>query len=496
MAPVLSCFQGPVLSTVEGMEETSSVDSRTRLLLRQLPSVDELLQEPSIRELIQAAVPRWAIVEAVRDVLERWRQILAAGQSGSVQTDPPSRAALVAEAREAAQRLDRPALRRLINATGVVIHTNLGRAPLAEAAIERVVEVAQGYSNLEYDLERGDRGSRQAHVEWLLCRLSCAEAALAVNNNAAAVLLAINTLAEGKEVIVSRGELVEIGDSFRIPDIMRRAGGILREVGTTNRTYLRDYEEAISGATGMLLKVHTSNFRILGFAADVAVAELARLAKQSGLPVVEDVGSGALLDLSGVGLSKEPLPSESLRAGADLVTFSGDKLLGGPQAGLIVGKRLLVERLRRNPLARAVRIDKLTLAALEATLRLCLDERRAFSQIPVLRALAIPLQEIDQRARRLCDQIATLASGRLEVTVIDGTSEVGGGALPLEAIPTRLVAVQAPGLTAQVLEGRLRRTDPPVMVRIKDDQVLLDPRTVSEGELDELVKLVASVAAT
>lgn len=458
--------------------------------------MDELLQEPSIRDLIQTTVPRWAIVEAVRDVLERWRQIVAAGQSGSVQADPPSRAALVAEAREAAQRLDRPALRRLINATGVVIHTNLGRAPLAEAAIERVVEVAQGYSNLEYDLERGDRGSRQAHVEWLLCRLTGAEAAFAVNNNAAAVLLAINTLAEGKEIIVSRGELVEIGDSFRIPDIMRRAGGILREVGTTNRTYLRDYEGAISGATGMLLKVHTSNFRILGFAADVAVAELARLGKQSGLPVVEDVGSGALLDLSGVGLSKEPLPSESIRAGADLVTFSGDKLLGGPQAGLIVGKRLLVERLRRNPLARAVRIDKLALAALEATLRLCLDEARAFSRIPVLRALATPLQEIDQRARRLCDQIAKLASGHLEVSVIDGTSEVGGGALPLEAIPTRLVAVQAPDLTAQVLEGRLRRTDPPVMVRIKDDQVLLDPRTVSEGELDELAKLVASVAAT
>ncbi len=458
--------------------------------------MDELLQEPSIRELLQTAVPRWAIVEAVRDVLERWRQIMAAGQSGSVKTDLPSRAALVAEAREAAQRLDRPALRRLINATGVVIHTNLGRAPLAEAAIERVVEVAQGYSNLEYDLERGDRGSRQAHVEWLLCRLSSAEAALAVNNNAAAVLLAINTLAEGKEVIVSRGELVEIGDSFRIPDIMRRAGGILREVGTTNRTYLRDYEGAISGATGMLLKVHTSNFRILGFAADVSVAELARLGKQSGLPVVEDVGSGALLDLSRVGLSKEPLPSESIRAGADLVTFSGDKLLGGPQAGLIVGKRLLVERLRGNPLARAVRIDKLTLAALEATLRLCLDEARAFSGIPVLRALATPLQEIDQQARRLCDQIAKLASGRLEVSVIDGTSEVGGGALPLEAIPTRLVAVQTPDLTAQVLEGRLRRTDPPVMVRIKDNQVLLDPRTVSEGELDELAKLVASVAAT
>ncbi len=476
------------------MGRMASVDDRTRILLRQLPSVDELLQEPSIQELIQTAVPRWAVVEAIREVLERWRRMLASGPPGPAQPDPPSKPDLVAEAREVAQRRDRPALRRLINATGVVVHTNLGRAPLADAAIERVVEVAQGYSNLEYDLERGDRSSRQAHIEWLLCRLTGAEAAFAVNNNAAAVLLAINTLAEGKEVIVSRGQLVEIGDSFRIPDIMRRAGGILREVGTTNRTYLRDYEGAIGPQSAMLLKVHPSNFRILGFAAAVPVAELAALGRQRGLPVVEDVGSGALLDLSQIGLPKEPLPSESIRDGADLVTFSGDKLLGGPQAGLIVGKRPLVERLRRNPLARAVRIDKLTLAALEATLRLCLDEGRAFSRIPVLRALAMPIQEVDRRARRICEQIATLGFGHLEASVIDGVSEVGGGALPLEAIPTRLVAVRAPRLTAQVLEARLRRTDPPVMVRIKDGHLLLDPRTVSEEELEEMAKLVASAA--
>ncbi|MDD5559350.1 L-seryl-tRNA(Sec) selenium transferase [Candidatus Methylomirabilis sp.] len=469
------------------------MDNRARLLLRQLPSVDEILQEPSIRETVQT-LPRWAVIEAIREVLERWRRMITTGQSESTPADLPSRAALVAEAQRIALRLNRPALRRLINATGVVIHTNLGRAPLAEVGIERMVEVARGYSNLEYDLERGDRGSRQAHVERLLCRLTGAEAALAVNNNAAAVLLAINTLAEGKEVIVSRGELVEIGDSFRIPDIMRRAGGILREVGTTNRTYLRDYEDAIGTASAMLLKVHTSNFRIQGFASQVPIALLASLGEKTGLPVVEDVGSGALVDLSQLGLSKEPMPSESIRAGADLVTFSGDKLLGGPQAGLIAGKRLLVEKLRRNPLARAVRIDKLTLAALEATLRLYLDEGQAFSHVPVLRALAMPLQEIEQRAERLCDRIATLASGHLEVSVIEGTSEVGGGALPLESIPTRLVAVQAAHLTAPVLEGRLRRTDPPVMVRIKDDRIILDPRTVLEDELDTLANLVASVA--
>jgi L-seryl-tRNA(Ser) seleniumtransferase len=453
-----------------------------------------MLQDPSIRELMES-VPRWAVVEAVREVMDRWRGILAAGPTGSSETDPPPKAALIAEAREAARRRDRPALRRLINATGVIVHTNLGRAPLPEAAIGRIVEVARGYSNLEYDLERGGRRSRQAHVEWLLCRLTGAEAALAVNNNAAAVLLAINTLAEGKEVVVSRGELVEIGDSFRIPDIMRRAGGILKEVGTTNRTYLTDYEAAIGEATAMLLKVHPSNFRVLGFAADVPVGELGALGRRRGLAVVQDVGSGALLDLSQVGLPKEPLPSESIRAGADLVTFSGDKLLGGPQAGLIVGKRSLVERLRLNPLARALRIDKLTLAALEATLRLFLDEARARSDIPVLRALAMPLQEVGRRAGRLCERIATLASGQLDVSVVSGNSEVGGGALPLESIPTRLVALRAPHLTAQVIEGRLRRTDPPVMVRIKDDKVLLDPRTVMEEELEELATLVASVAA-
>jgi L-seryl-tRNA(Ser) seleniumtransferase len=475
------------------MEGTIVVEHRTRLLLRQLPSVDELLQEPEIRELTES-VPRWAVVGAVREVLDRWRRLLTDEQAGMRRLEAPSREALVSEARQEARRRDRPALRRLINATGVIVHTNLGRAPLAAAALERVIDTARGYSNLEFDLDRGDRGSRQAHLEWLLCRLTGAEAAFAVNNNAAAVLLATNTLAQGREIVVSRGELVEIGDSFRIPDIIHRAGGILREVGTTNRTYLRDYEEAIGPPSGVLLKVHTSNFRILGFATDVPVAELAALGRRRGLPVVEDVGSGAVLDLSRIGLTREPRPAESIRAGADLVTFSGDKLLGGPQAGLIVGKRSLVELLRRNPLARAVRIDKLTLAALEATLRLCLDEPRAFSDIPVLRALAMPLEEVERRARRLWEGISALASDHFEVSVITGTSEVGGGALPLEAIPTRLVALRPSHLSVQAIEERLRRTDPPVIVRIKEAQVLLDPRTIAESELEELAGLIASVA--
>jgi len=472
-----------------------TLDSGTHARLRQLPSVDELLQDATIREL-GGTVPRWAVVEAVRETLERWRRHLGSEASGSGEQEGPSRAVLVAEVREAAQHRHRPSLRRLINATGVIVHTNLGRAALADAAIHRVVEVARGYSNLEFDLERGERGSRQAHVEWLLCRLTGAEAALAVNNNAAAVLLAANTLADGREVIVSRGELVEIGDSFRIPDIVRRAGGILREVGTTNRTHLRDYEEAIGPAAGMLLKVHPSNFRIMGFTTEVPVAELAALGRRSRLPLVEDIGSGALRDLSRLGLPKEPVPAESVRAGVDLVTFSGDKLLGGPQAGLIVGRRALVERLRRNPLARAVRIDKLTLAALEATLRLWLDDLKTLSAIPVLRALSMSLEEIDRRARRLRDQIGALAPGRLEVSVVDGTSEVGGGALPLASIPTRLVALRAGHLSAQAIEARLRATEPPVLVRIREDRVLIDPRTVGEDELAEMASLVASVVGS
>jgi L-seryl-tRNA(Ser) seleniumtransferase len=468
------------------------VDERVTSLLRQLPSVDELLQESSLKELA-AVLPRWAIVDAVREVLERQRQTLASSAAGADRVDPPPRATLVSEVLHRARRHDRPSLRRVINASGVIVHTNLGRAPLADAAVERIVEVARGYSNLEYDLDRGDRGSRQAHVEWLLCRLTGAEAALAVNNNAAAVLLVANTLADGREVVVSRGELVEIGDSFRIPDVIRRAGAILREVGTTNRTYLRDYEAALGAATAALLKVHTSNFRILGFAADVPVTELAALARQRGVPLVEDLGSGALLDLSRVGLRKEPLPAESVRGGADLVTFSGDKLLGGPQAGVIVGKRTLVEHLRRNPLARAVRIDKLTLAALEATLRLYLDDTRPWSAIPALRALAMPIEEVDRRAERLCERIIGLAGDRVEVSVEDGVTEVGGGALPLEALPTRVVAVQAAHLTAQRLEERLRHGDPAVIARIKERRLLLDLRTVTEEELEEIAKVTASV---
>lgn len=459
-----------------------------RAYLKQLPSVDELLREPSIRELL-ARVPRWAVVEAAREVLQKRRE---AALAGAPLEEAPSLPAILREVGEVAERNARPSLRRVVNATGVVLHTNLGRAPLGEEAARQVLEVAKHYSNLEYDLEEGRRGSRQAHVERLLTMLTDAEAALVVNNNAAAVFLAINTLADGKEVIVSRGQLIEIGDAFRIPDIMRKAGGILKEVGTTNRTHLHDYERAIGEKTALLLRVHASNFRVLGFTAEVPLDELVALGRRHSLPVMEDLGSGAFLDLSRIGLQKEPVVAESVRAGADLITFSGDKLLGGPQAGVIVGKKGVIQALRKNPLARAVRVDKLTVAALEATLRAYLDEEEAWLRLPVLRALSLSLADIEARAKRVVEKLEGSPKGGLSITLEDGFSEVGGGALPLEALPTKLLALRSPTLSPQEVETCLRRHEPPIMGRIEKDTLLLDLRTIQEEELDWVAQALLS----
>ena len=372
-------------------------------------------------------------------MLERARdEIRAGGEPG----------ALVEGVLEELGRARRPSLRRVLNATGVLVHTNLGRAPLAEAALARVAEVGAGYSNLEYDLERGERGSRQDHLAPLLCRLTGAEAALVVNNNAAAVLLALAALAEGREVVVSRGELIEIGDGFRIPDVLARSGARLVEVGTTNRTRAADYERAIGPETALLLRVHQSNFRVVGFAERPALDELAAVAKRAGLPVVDDLGSGALARLG-----DEPTPAESLRAGADLVCFSGDKLLGGPQAGVVVGRSELIEKLRRHPLQRALRADKLTLAALEGTLLQALDPE-ARDEIPVLRMLHEPVEQVRERAGRL----ASLVGGEVEETV----ARVGGGALPLAELPSAACAVE------EELTEPLRLGDPPVIGIVRD----------------------------
>ena len=451
------------------------------ILLRNIPAVDELLATPRIQSML-AAYPRWTVLEAVRQVLaDRRQRVLRGGVTREAAETLLAPDAIAAAVAEAATQKAGPSFIPVINATGVILHTNLGRAPLVPAALEAIQATAAGYANLEFDLATGTRGSRQVHVEALLCALTGAEAALVVNNNAAAVLLTINTFASGREIVVSRGQLVEIGDSFRIPDVMVRASGRLREVGTTNRTYLRDYEEAVGPETAVLLQVHRSNFQILGFTADVELSELVALARRHNLLVMDDLGSGALLDLSLLGLRREPLAADAIRAGVDLVTFSGDKLLGGPQAGILVGRRDLLARARKNPLARTVRIDKLSLAALEATLRLYREPERALREIPILRMLGLTAAAIGARA----DQAAcALRSAFSDVTIAieDETSEVGGGALPLQAIPTRVLALRPARGSAAQLEARLRRGRPPVLVRIKGDRVLVDLRTVETAD--------------
>ncbi|MGH3066817.1 MAG: L-seryl-tRNA(Sec) selenium transferase [Gaiellaceae bacterium] len=429
--------------------------------LRDLPSVDELLRDERLQ-----GEPHELAVAAARAVLDRARDQIRDGSS----PEP-----LVDAVLEELAGSRRPSLRRVVNATGVLVHTNLGRAPLAEAALGRVLEVGRGYSNLEYDLARGERGSRQDHLESLLRRLTGCEAALVVNNNAGAVLLALAALAESREVVVSRGELIEIGDGFRIPEVLARSGARLVEVGTTNRTRAADYERAIGPETALLLRVHQSNFRLVGFTERPELEELGRIAQRVGLPLVDDLGSGALTSLG-----DEPTPAESLRAGADLVCFSGDKLLGGPQAGVVVGRADLVEKLRRHPLQRALRADKLTLAALEGTLALALDPGTR-DEIPVLRMLHEPLEAVRARAERL----AELVGGDVEDTV----ARVGGGALPLAELPSVACAVE------EALAERLRHGEPPVIAVIRDGRTLLDCRTLTDAEIDEVAAAVAIARA-
>jgi L-seryl-tRNA(Ser) seleniumtransferase len=435
--------------------------------LRDLPSVDELLRAEAF-----ADVPRPLAVAAARAALAHAREEIRAG------ADPGD---LVARALAELEEGRQPRLRRVLNATGVILHTNLGRAPLAAAALEHVAEVGRGYSTLEYDLAGGARGSRQDHCAALLRRLTGAEAALVVNNNAAAVLLALAALAEGREVVVSRGELLEIGDGFRIPDVLARSGARLVEVGTTNRTRVADYEHAIGDESGAILRVHQSNFRVIGFTERPRLRDLARLAERCGLPVIDDLGSGALGPSSTLLSGDEPTAASAVAEGADLVSFSGDKLLGGPQAGIVVGRAELVERLRRHPLQRALRADKLTLAALEATLRICLDPERARRELPALRMLEEPAEAVRGRAERL----AELVGGSVEATV----ARVGGGALPLVELPSFAVALE------EELAVPLRMGDPPVVALVRDGHCLLDCRTLTDTEVDEAAAAVHGVRA-
>ena len=462
--------------------ERGDVQSR----LRGLPSVDALIGglagDPALHDL-----PRPRLAAAVREILaaERRRVLEAGGPAADADT----------LARRVLARLTQGgvfSLAPVVNATGVVLHTNLGRALLSPLAQERLREVASAYSNLEMDLGRKERGLRYAHVDGLLRRLSGAEAALVVNNCASAVLLALESLARGKEVIVSRGELIEIGGEFRIPDIMRRSGAILREVGTTNRTHLKDYAGAIGPETGLILKVHTSNYRVVGFTAAVSSRELAALGRARAIPVMEDLGSGCFVDLTRYGFPYEPTVPEVVASGVDLVSFSGDKLLGGPQAGVLVGRAELVERLARNPLNRALRIDKFTVAALEATLY-AYEAGTALETIPTLRMLTEPAAAVRRRARRLLARLSPERQRALGARLVESTSQVGGGALPTVELPTTALALGAPERPAERLDEALRSGRPPVLGRLLDDRLLLDCRTVLASDIVPLAARLATL---
>ncbi|HQD06015.1 MAG TPA: L-seryl-tRNA(Sec) selenium transferase [Bacillota bacterium] len=467
--------------------------AEVRDLLRELPAVDRLLREPALQEL-EGALPRQALLEAARQTVESYRSLLLSPRLpedlAKLDLSPGK---LAAEAARRARRQAEFSLRPVINATGVILHTNLGRAPLSGAAVEALTRAAGGYCNLEMDLESGERGSRQAHLESLLCRLTGAEAALVVNNNAAAVFLSLHALAFGKEVIVSRGQLVEIGGSFRLPEVMAASGARMVEVGTTNKCHRRDYEEAIIEATAALLKVHTSNYQIVGFTSSLSTAELVSVARAHGLLVIEDLGSGVLLDLSPFGIDSEPRVQDSIAAGADLVTFSGDKLLGGPQAGIIVGRRALVERIRSNQLARIVRVDKLTVAALEATLRLYLEPEKALRELPVWSAFCADPGTLKRRAASLARRLKKVLPGD-EIEVIPGVSRAGGGSLPLVELPTFLVAIKPHRISAGALAEMLRRGEPPVIARISQDCLCLDLRTVPESREKCLLEALSRAA--
>src|ERR1700678_4264230 len=473
--------------------------------LRALPSVDELLGRPRMAALVQKS-GRKLVTSTIRTVLSDARKQIstralgADGGTVDAKNDDDLESLVVSEV----ENILAPSLRRVINATGVVLHTNLGRAPLARQAVARIVATAPLYNNLEYDLVRGERGKRDVHTSRLFAELCGTEAAIVVNNNAAAVFLVLHALAKGDEVIVSRGELIEIGDGFRIPEIMVESGAILREVGTTNRTNIANYENALTDRTRLLLRVHPSNFRITGFTDRPTLEELVALGERVRLPVYEDLGSGCLADLTQAGIS-EPVVRLSGETGVSVVTFSGDKLLGGPQAGIIAGKKVIVDRIRRNPLVRALRVDKLTIAALEVTLKSYL--RGAFDEIPTLRMIRLPASEIASRAEQVCEKLRPLLPGDVQVQIRDGISVIGGGSTPDQHLPTSLIAIASPRVSAKQLEEHLRRPELqasgpgksvspiPVIGRIEDDQLLVDLRTVQIEEEPELIARLAAALA-
>ena len=452
--------------------------------LRNLPAVDHVL-ELSKSDPFFAEIPRSVLIRSIRSVLDnRRRQIIE--QDPAHIDDLLADSSVVTGVKDLVRQAQSLNLRETVNATGIVIHTNLGRSLLAETAIEHLCTVGRQYSNLEFDLDKGRRGSRYANVEGLICEISGAESAMVVNNCAGAVLLALETMAAGKKVIVSRGELVEIGGSFRIPDVMAKSGGVLCEVGTTNRTHLHDYENAVGEQTALLLKVHKSNYSVVGFSTEVSLKELVALGQKHQVPVMEDLGSGTFIDFSRYGLLKEPTVQESVSAGVDIITFSGDKLLGGPQAGLVVGKKACIDRIKKNPITRALRIDKLTLAALESTLRLYRDEEMAVQAIPTLRMMLQPIATLEEKAGRLKKMLESAGRIRLTVASLDLVSRPGGGSLPLLELPSKGLGIRIDGLSANAIEKNLRLSSPPIIGRIEDDLYTMDMRTLQGDELETI----------
>lgn len=454
--------------------------------LRNLPSVDSLLGDEKGRALVER-FGREAYVKACRDVLEELRSEILSGQPSSREEKNFARERIFGRVESRLRERFSPSLQKAVNATGILMHSGLGRAVLSEAAREALDEITRGYCNLALEVETGRRGQRDSHVSRLLCELTGAEAATLANNNAAATVLILNTLARGKEVVVSRGQLVEIGGSFRMPDVMKTSGAILREVGTTNKTHLRDYAEAINETTGAILRVHHSNYRIVGFAEEPEIEDLAELGKKHNIPVIDDLGSGALVDLQEFGLQTEPLIGRSIRAGVPVACFSGDKLIGGPQSGIIVGKADVISRIKKNPLARALRCGKMTIAALEATLKLFLAPEKLKESHPLYRMLSLSLEDLEKRARRMERALLKRLSHEIRVSVEDGGSQVGSGSVPVETIPTKLLSVKAPAKPPDEIARELRLRKPPIFTRIHKDAVLFDLRTIQPDE-DRLVQ--------
>lgn len=444
-------------------------------LLSSLPKVDSILMDNRIASLKD--ISRSIILEAIRETVEVYRENILQETMEQYSYDE-----IIKDILNNIKQKNSFHLKRVINATGTVLHTNLGRAVLAKSAVEAVIKASSGYNNLEFNLDEGTRGSRYSHVEELLCKITGSEAALVVNNNAAAVLLVLSTLCSGKEAIVSRGQLVEIGGSFRVPAVMEQSGARLVEVGTTNRTHLYDYENAIGENTGVILKVHQSNYKILGFTEEVAIEELVKLGEEHEIPIVEDIGSGVFIDLTKYGLSYEPTVQDSIEKGIDVVTFSGDKLLGGPQAGIITGKKKYIDMMKRNQLTRALRIDKMTLAALEATLRIYLDEEKVAEEIPGIAMLTRNIAELKRDAQKLSRMIKATLGDRVNLEVLKDFSQVGGGAMPLESLETYVVSISSNGISLDKLEYELRKNDIPIITRISKDRMLLDVRTIFTDE--------------